>query len=251
MLFCSPACRQSAYRARKAAAMPAHQHQVRLRLAAADGISIDVPDIGTAVVREISRAEAMPFIKPHECMAAVSLFHFGIFFGERLGGVVVFGPEYGENLGIWDRYGYTGKIITLQRGASAHWAHPHSASKLIRRAMRLLPAKYRVITASVDPPLAGEIGTVYQAANFHYVGVMCDGVRPLIHIGDKVISERQARRLVGTASTRVLGRLGFDATLVPRRARYFAFRGDKREQDSLRKAIADLIKPYPKRSRRP
>ena len=38
-----------------------------------------------------------------------------------------------------------------------------------------------------------------------------------------------------------------DAYLVPRRTRYFAFRGDGREQAALRAAIADRIKPYPKR----
>ena len=81
----------------------------------------------------------------------------------RLGGAVVFGPEDSENLGIWDKYGYTGKIIALKRGACVHWAHPHAASKLIRRSMDLLPARYQVITATVDAA-AGEIGTIYQAA---------------------------------------------------------------------------------------
>src|SRR5260221_107121 len=83
----------------------------------------------------------------------------------RGGGVVIYGDEPGENLGVWDRYGYRGKILGLLRGACLHWAHPHSASKLIRRSMDLLPERYRVITATVDRA-AGEIGTVYQAAGF-------------------------------------------------------------------------------------
>jgi hypothetical protein len=248
--FCSAACRQAAFRKRKAAAIPpAHQHLIRLRLAAQDGIQIDVPDIRSAVVREITRSEATPFILENEwlgTMPAVSRYHFGMFFGERLGGVVVFGDEYGENLGVWDKYGYTGQIITLQRGACAHWAHPHTASKLIRRAMDLLPDRYRVITASVDPA-AGEIGAVYQACGFSYVGVMSGSGRAMVRVNGKVMSERVAGKLVGTQGVCALSRLGFDAISMPRRARYFAFRGDKRTRRTLEAAIAHLVKPYPKR----
>jgi hypothetical protein len=42
--------------------------------------------------------------------------------------------------------------------------------------------------------------------------------------------------------------LGFDASSVPRRARYFAFRGPRREREQNRMAIAHLIQPYPKRA---
>jgi transposase len=55
------------------------------------------------------------------------------------------------------------KIIALQRGACLPWAHPHSASKLIRRSMALLAKRYKVITAMVDPT-AGEIGSVWSAS---------------------------------------------------------------------------------------
>jgi hypothetical protein len=44
---------------------------------------------------------------------------------------------------------------------------------------------------------------------------------------------------------RALSKLGFDASAVPRRARYFAFRGSKQERK--RNGAAHLVKPYPKR----
>jgi hypothetical protein len=43
--------------------------------------------------------------------------------------------------------------------------------------------------------------------------------------------------------------MGFDATPTPRKERYFAFRGLRREQRESRAAIAHLIQPYPKRPR--
>jgi hypothetical protein len=48
-----------------------------------------------------------------------------------------------------------------------------------------------------------------------------------------------------------LTQLSFDAARAPRIARYFAFRGSRRERRQLRAAIAHLIKPYPKRSGSP
>ena len=38
-----------------------------------------------------------------------------------------------------------------------------------------------------------------------------------------------------------------DASAVPRRARYFAFRGSKQERKRTGAAVAHLVKPYPKR----
>jgi hypothetical protein len=249
--YCSARCRQYGYRTRKVAAgksQKAHQRLVREQLAA--GSQLSTVDISTAQVRPIRLSQAKALIEQYEwlgSMPAVSRYAFGIFFDGKLGGAVVYGDEYGENLGVWDKYGYRGKIIALTRGACAHWAHPHSASKLIRRSMDLLPPNYKVVTATVDA-LAGEVGTVYQAAGFDFVGTMHAGGRALISVNGKRISERQAGRLAGTRGARALARLGFDSVPVSRRGRYFAFRARSKEREQLRIAIAHLIKPYPKRA---
>jgi hypothetical protein len=90
---------------------------------------------------------------------------------------------------------------------------------------------------------AAEVGTIYQACGFDFVGVMRLGGRALVRVNGKYMSERQAGRLAGTRGARALARLGFDVTAVPRRGRYFAFRGRRRK---LRRAIGHLIQPYPK-----
>jgi hypothetical protein len=178
-------------------------------------------------------------------MPAVAVHAFGIFFGERCGSRSSSGPSTRRTVAS-GRYGFAGKIIALLRGACEPWAHQHSASKLIRRAMRLLPERYKVVTATCDAA-AGEVGTIYQAAGFDYVGQMHGGARALIHWRGKIISGRQAKRRFGTEGRKRLAALGIRSHLVPRRTRYFAFRGDGREQAALRAAIADRIKPYPKR----
>ena len=107
--------------------------------------------------------------------------------------------------------------------------------------MRLLPERYAVVTATVDAR-AGEVGTIYQAAGFDYVGVMRAGGRALVRVNGTLMSERQAGRLAGTRGA--LARLGFDVIPVERKGRYFVFRGAPREQARHRAAIAHLIKVY-------
>lgn len=213
-------------------------------------------DIETAIVKEITRAEAKPIIEKYEwlgTMPKVILFCFGLFFRQpdeswKLGGVVVYSNEYSENLGPWQKYGYADKIICLSRGACVWWAHPHSASKLIRLSMKMLPEKYKVVTCTVDET-AGEVGTIYQACGFDYVGVMSKGGNraSIITPDGKRISDRTAKDLYGTRSIKKLREMGFTVASVPRKGRYFGFCGSKKENRENRKAIEGMIKPYPKR----
>jgi hypothetical protein len=246
--YCAVACRMRAYRLRRFGPLrrrlkpPAIAHQAR-------ACPVEPPDIATATVRPIPLSEAKAIIERHEwlgTMPAVATHAFGLFFGERLGGVVAYGPEYTENIGVWERYGFAGKIIALLRGVSLPWTHPHSASKLIRRSMALLPARFKVITATCCAA-AGEVGTVYQACGFDYVGQMHGGGRALIYWRGGIISERTAKRRFGTEGRKRLAALGIRSHLVPRRSRYFAFRGSGREQAALRASVAHRLMPYPKR----
>jgi hypothetical protein len=191
-------------------------------------------NIGNAVIRPITCGQASTIIMAYEWLAsmpAVHQFYYGIFFDGYCAGAVVYSPEYAENMGVWDGYGFTGRIILLSRGACVHWAHPHSASKLIRRSMDQLPPKYEVVTATVDRR-AGEVGTIYQACGFDYAGVMSQGgrwsngrsVRRKIASGEAVIIQREARK-----------------------ERYFGFRGSRSIKKRNRGAIAHKFQPYPKR----
>ncbi len=59
----------------------------------------------------------------------------------------------------------------IQRGASASFAHPHLGSRLIRWACRwMVKNTNKRIFYGYSDPLGGEIGTVYQACGFDYLG---------------------------------------------------------------------------------
>lgn len=156
-------------------------HQRKIREQHEDGHPVPT-DFSTASVREISYAEAKAFILKYEWLGnmGTTVRAFGLFFGNELAAVECFGHP--GSTGIWNICGeeHADKVYWLARGANAHWAHPHSASYLINAACKEMgkpwktrdgndmPAKF-VFCATADSD-AGEIGTVYQASNWIYVG---------------------------------------------------------------------------------
>jgi len=118
--------------------------------------------------------EISEFIKRHEWLGKMSLYPTHVFAArlkstQTLGGVIVmdmpsaFSKLLGED---------TKKIERLiSRGACISWSPKGLASKLLMWAIRWMVknTQYRLFTAYSDPE-ARELGTIYQACNFHYLG---------------------------------------------------------------------------------
>jgi hypothetical protein len=228
-------------------------------------------ELKKAVVRPVDFNTAKAIVEEYEwlgCMPSVNWFYFGIYFDGYCGGVVVFGPEYSENLGIqarsagrkcadWSKYDFEGKMILLSRGVCLHWTPINTNSKLIMSAIKMLPKKFKIITATTDH-LAGEVGTIYQACNFYYVGSMRDsnknvssknGDRDGWLINGKLYGSRSIRAKFGTTKIEELQKMTRNIKKVKQNSkhRYFLFVGSKKEKEYYRSKIEHLIKPYPKR----
>jgi hypothetical protein len=126
-------------------------------------------------VEAIPRAEAREVILRYEwlgTMGSASTATYGLRApaGELLG-VSVFG--WNSSVQARDICGREHRelAVSLERGACVHYAPPHAASFLISRAVKLATADHgwRIFYAYADPA-AGEIGTVYQACNWLYLG---------------------------------------------------------------------------------
>ena len=145
-----------------------------------------------ALVREISRKEAATILNRYEWLKnlGAARWYMGLIFKhpttgvEYLAGCSGFGDTGGTNVYAaicgeeWKR-----KAITFVRGAGCHWADHEvckdgkvhtgaAASYLINRACRLMVEKgfNLFIGFSDDSEICHEIGTVYQAAGWLYVG---------------------------------------------------------------------------------
>lgn len=166
-----------------------------------------------------------------------------------IGGVTVFSQEYAENMGVWDKYGYTGKIILLARGVNLHFCPKNANSHLIMESIKMLPPQYQVVTCTVDA-LAGEVGTIYQSCNFVYVGVMRKGKdRTGCVIDGKLYGSRALRQKFGTQKKEIILERCPNARFVKQKSkgRYFYFRGDKKQRRESYKSIEHLVTEYPKR----
>jgi len=247
----------------------AHQYKIRQQKQTEQQNNIDFDiskvSLNNCEVRQITRQVCEPIINEYEWLGYLPKYtnlYFGIYFkvggDEKLGGVVAYQPEYGENMGIWDKYGYTGKIIQLSRGVCLWWTPKNTASYFITRTNKWLKEnmRYKVVTATVDSS-AGEIGTIYQSMNWYYVGTFGgnltstgkERIRYGYIINGKTYNQRHIRSMIGTAKKEnVLSRFP-DVKMVNlgRKKRYFIFLGDKKENEQLLSSIKNIIKEYPKR----
>lgn len=81
----------------------------------------------------------------------------------------------------------------IQRGACISWSPKGLASRLLMHSLRWMVqnSEYRIFTAYSDPE-ANEVGTIYQACNFRYLG-QSYGTRRRYQIAGKEHSDRYFR----------------------------------------------------------
>jgi hypothetical protein len=215
-----------------------------------------------STLREISRNECEKIINEYEWLGYLpkyTKYHFGLYFNvdgkEYLGGVVAFQSEYGDNIGVWDKYGFTHKIIQLSRGVCLWWTPKNTASYMISKTLKWLTTntEYEVVSATVDSK-AGEIGTIYQSLGWYYVGCMGgnilkngkERIRYGYKINGKIYNQRHIRSMIGTAKKETVLEHFPDVEIVNlgRKKRYFKF---IKNHDIHLEKIKSLLKPYEKR----
>jgi hypothetical protein len=160
-----------------------------------------------------------------------------------------------KNLSDDDR-AYLATVVCLERGARAHWAHEHTGSWFIPRVLAMASREHgwKVFYAYSDPA-AGEIGAVYQACGWKYLGIapgrrLAPNGKPrsrwqFRQSGGKWISDRSFydRTGLGVADAR-LGVDGWEMREYPAKGKYVQFVGDKRERRALLRALRYPVLPY-------
>jgi hypothetical protein len=225
------------------------------------GQSYPIPDIKKATLRSISRKEAESIILVYEWLGTMGITqkHYGIFFENQLAGAICFGTfssltDYSTYIGSK----YKDKGIQLTRGACAHWAHPHSGSKLIGYGLReMKKLGYKFVVAFSDPQ-AGEIGTLYQATNWHFVGSTKNVHWIVYHktgnrAGKVYLDDRDIWKKYGFCGKKQIeevimeGRSDLELRQSNPKGRYIKLIGSKLENKEMFSVLKDKILPYPKR----
>ena len=184
----------------------AWQKQLRDRYASETMPPVPHLDIKRAEVRPVSYQLAKHIILKYEWLGAMATtsHHFGIFFGDYCAGVccVCVGGG-GANLNAHKLFGVpAGSFAYLARGANVHWSPKGANSKLVSWTCRLLArdTQTKIIIAYSDTD-AGEIGTIYQACNWAYIGQGASTrqwIAPNGRIFDQKYPYDKARRFGGT-----------------------------------------------------
>jgi hypothetical protein len=160
--------------------------------------------MANASVREITRSDAEAIIVRYEWLGNLgsSRWFYGLFSRhpatgvEYLGGVAAFGSTAGTNVAS-SIAGPTHarEVCTLTRGCCVHWSNENGASFLTARACKQMArdhGKYCFIAYADED--AGEIGQIYKALNWTYIG---KGGTDLVQrradgriVGSKIISNK-------------------------------------------------------------
>ena len=118
------------------------------------------------------KEDAVNFIKRHEWLGTITMYtthYFGAFYKDILAGVITmsvpnsFSKLVGEDTHKLERL--------ISRGACISWSPKCLASKFLMWCIKymVMNTDFRVFTAYSDPT-AKELGTIYQACNFFYLG---------------------------------------------------------------------------------
>jgi len=152
-----------------------YQRVIREMYGAVEGRSVFSSLVGAEVV-QITNEQAAKIILKYEwlgTMATGTFLSYGLFVQKELVGAVCFsttGSARARN--ICRDESLIEKTVSLSRGACAPHAPKNSASFLVRHACRLAYRDYGycVFFAYSDEE-AGEIGTIYQAVGWKFLGV--------------------------------------------------------------------------------
>lgn len=185
------------------------QYEIRLQKEKEDRefiknkFNIDIEDIKISdfefnfIELKNEKNNAVEFIKRYEWLGTITQYsthYFGAYYKGVLGGVLIFSMPnafsklLGENTKNIERL--------ISRGACASWTPKGLASSFLMWSIKYMVKNtpYRLFTAYSDPT-AKELGTIYQACNFYYLGKQSGtNIRYINPYTGKVVSDRFFRQ---------------------------------------------------------
>jgi hypothetical protein len=229
------------------------QYRVKKQKAAQEGDGCSTLRTGVEDVRRIPFQQANTFIREYEWLGNIgsAKYCYGLLVGEHLASVACYTTPAAPNAyrSLFGAAQMRG-VYQLCRGASAHWAPKWAASKVIAHSLRLIRQEFGALAVvAYADPAAGEIGTVYQAANALYLG-MTDSRGPGKYIiCGKEYHARAVQKAFGSARHEHL--LSIDSSYVriqrTRKHRYLFLVCKRRQSEEFRARVQHLVRPYPKR----
>lgn len=205
-------------------------------------------------VRRITKKQSEEIILEYEWLGTMgrAFACYGLFIDDMLLGAINFGlPASPESRNVCGSE-LVKEAICLERGACSHLAPKNAASFFISRAVKMAHDDFgwSIFYAYSDED-AGEIGTVYQACNWYYIGKGV-GRRPgrkreyYLSKSGELISERTLRRR-GWKKSEITKQ---DWTVIEKepKHKYVWFEGNHKKKKELKESCRYEFKNFPKRN---
>lgn len=149
------------------------------------------------VTDKSDRAEMIEFIKKHEWLGTITQYTthwFGAYYNGTLAGVILMSMPNAFSKMLGDDTKDLERLVS--RGACVSWSPKNLASSLLMWSIRYMVENtdYRLFTAYSDPS-AKELGTIYQACSFYYLGQKSGTTTRYINpYTGKIVSDRYFRQ---------------------------------------------------------
>lgn len=173
---------------------------------------LKVSDFEFRIVEDKEDRQAMKeFIERHEWLGNLSQYTthwFACYHNDILAGVILFNMPNAFSKMLGEDTPQLERLIS--RGACISWSPKNLASSLLMWSIKWMVdnTQYRLFTAYSDPT-AREIGTIYQACNFYYLGQKSGTTKRYINpYTGKMVSDRYFRQK--TAYRKYAGELGIE-----------------------------------------
>jgi hypothetical protein len=204
---------------------------------------------------EISFNDANIFYEKYEHLGNTGrgVYHWGAFYNQRLVGAVSFGsPSFNPHRGILGDLAtrYEVKVYQLTRGGTSSVAPRFAASWLVSRGLKQLKkCKGDCIVAAYSDPCFNEIGTIYQSANFIYIGRTNPKGQSDYIIHNRRLSGWIVRRKFGTRDMTVLREIDPNVVKIPLgvKFRYVYPAVSRLKKRKILKELSPFSLTYPKR----
>lgn len=233
-------------------AIKEHRIQKKLNEHLQDDVSLDVgniivKDIPPKVAREYIATFHYSHIMPDSCKET-----YGGYIGLKLAGIIAFGTgasnEAFTRLIPNIKLDNTRELIRLW---SPDGMPKNTESKMISKALKMLPKNVKLIISFADP-FHNHIGMIYQATNFLYCGMtkpskmLIDKDGTIFHVRTIGSYMRRHPELEGMNHRQIMEKYGWKYVERNGKHRYIYLLGTKKEKKEMIKILKDKILPYPK-----
>lgn len=182
------------------------QYDIRLNNLNEDLKQIQGVDYTTLTVKDFvfkqvtstqEKALCKEFIERHEWLGTLSQYTthwFAAYYKDIIAGVILFNMPNAFSKILGDKTVDLERLIS--RGACISWSPKNLASCFLMWCIDYMVknTQYRVFTAYSDPT-AKEVGTIYQACNFYYMGQSAGGTKKYVNpYTGKFVSDRYFRQ---------------------------------------------------------